>query len=107
MTKIKVFQGTRSVDAPRLCDSCSNGVVMRGPADSEEYVHCSLMEKPIHMRVTECNRYIDHTQPSLWAMKEIAWVLQSDSKRQKIGFVRAREWRKLNETENLVPAQFE
>ena len=48
MTKIKVFQGTRSVDAPRLCDSCSNGVVMRGPADSEEYVYCSLMDKPIH-----------------------------------------------------------
>ncbi len=75
MTKIKVFQGTRSVDAPRLCDSCSNGVVMRGPADSQEHVHCSLMDKPIRMRVTECNRYIDRSQPSLWAMKEIAWVL--------------------------------
>jgi hypothetical protein len=38
MKNFKVFQGTRSVDAPRLCDSCSNGVVLRGPADSEEYV---------------------------------------------------------------------
>jgi len=107
MTTIKVFQGTRSVDAPRLCDSCSTGVVMRGPAESEEYVHCALMEKPVRMRVTECNRHIDRTQPSLWAMKEIAWVLQSDSKRQKIGFVTAKEWRKLNEDENLVPLQFE
>ena len=107
MTKIKVFQGTRSVDAPRLCDSCSNGVVMRGPAESEERVHCSVMDKPIQMRVTECNRYVDRSQPSLWAMKEIAWVLQSDSKRQQIGFVTAREWRKLNEDENLVPLQFE
>jgi hypothetical protein len=107
MTQIKVFQGTRSVDAPRLCDSCSNGVVMRGPADSEEYIHCSLMEKPIKMRVTECNRYVDRSKPSLWAMKEIAWVLQSDSKRQKIGFVTAKEWRKLNEDENLVPAIFD
>ena len=107
MTQIKVFQGTRSVDSPRLCDSCSNGVVMRGPADSEEYIHCSLMEKPIKMRVTECNRYVDRSKPSLWAMKEIAWVLQSDSKRQKIGFVTAKEWRKLNEDENLVPAIFD
>ena len=107
MTQIKVFQGTRSVDAPRLCDSCSNGVVMRGPADSEEYIHCSLMEKPIKMRVTECNRYVYRSKPSLWAMKEIAWVLQSDSKRQKIGFVTAKEWRKLNEDENLVPAIFD
>ena len=107
MPKIKVFQGTRSIDAPRLCDSCANGVVMRGPANSEEYVHCSLMEKPIPIRVTECNRYVDRAQPPLWAMKEIAWVLQSDSKRQQIGFVKAREWRKLNDNEDLVPAQFE
>jgi hypothetical protein len=34
-------------------------------------------------------------------------VLQSDSTRQKIGFVSAKEWRKQNENENLVPAQFE
>ena len=40
-------------------------------------------------------------------MKEIAWVLQSDSKRQQIGFVTAKEWRQLNENENLVPARFE
>ena len=107
MTQIKVFQGTRSVDASRLCDSCSNGVVMRGPAESEERVYCMLMERKLEMRVTECNRYIDRTQPSLWAMKEIAWVLQSDSKRQKIGFVTAQEWRKRNEHEDLVPAEFE
>lgn len=107
MTKIKVFQGTRSVSAPRLCDSCSNGVVMRGPAESEEYVHCSLMEKPIPLQVTECNRYVDRSQPSLWAMKEIAWVLQSDSKGQQIGFVTAKEWRQLNENENLVPGRVE
>jgi hypothetical protein len=80
---------------------------MRGAAESEEHVHCSLMEKPLRMRVTECNRYIDRTQPPLWAMKEIAWVLESDSKRQKIGFVTAKEWRKLNENENLVPVHFE
>lgn len=107
MTKIKVFQGTRSVDAPRLCDSCANGVVMRGPADSEESVFCSLMERPVQMRVTDCNRYVDRAQPALWAMKEIAWVLESDSKRQKIGFITAKEWRKLNRDEDLVPGGFE
>lgn len=107
MTQIKVFQGTRSVDAQRLCDSCSNGVLMRGPAESEERVYCMLMERKLEMRVTECNRYVDRTQPSLWAMQEIAWVLQSDSKRQKIGFVTAKEWRRRNENENLVPLEFE
>jgi hypothetical protein len=107
MTKIKVFQGTRSGDAPRLCDSCSNGVVLRGPADSEEYVHCTEMQKPVEMRVTECNRYVDRATPPLWAMKEIAWVLQSDSKRQKIGFISAKEWRKVNFDEELVPGHFD
>ena len=107
MTRIKVFQGTRSADAPRLCDSCSNGIVMRGPADSEEYVYCSEMQKPVQMRVTECNRYVDRKNLPLWALKEIAWVLQADTKRQKIGFVTAKEWRKLNHDEELVPGQFD
>ena len=107
MAQIKVFQGTRSADAPRLCDSCSNGVVMRGAAESEERIYCMLMERALEMRVTDCNRYLDRSAPPLWAMKEIAWVLESDSKRQKIGFVTAKEWRKLNENESLVPARFE
>lgn len=107
MTKIKIFQGTRSVDAPRLCDSCSDGVVMRGPAESEEYVYCSVLRKSVEMRVTECNRYVDRARPALWAMKEIAWVLEADSKRQKIGFITAKEWRKLNENEDLLPGQLE
>ena len=107
MTKIKVFQGTRSADAPRLCDSCADGVVMRGPADSEEYVYCAVTQKTIPMRVTECNRYVDRAQPALWAMKEIAWVLEADSKRQKIGFITAKEWRKLNQNEDLVPGRLE
>jgi len=103
MTKIKVFQGTRSVDAPRLCDSCSSGVVLRGPADSNERVFCSWIERPIDMRVTECNRYVDRTQPPLWAMTEIAWVLHTDSKRRKVGFLSAKEWRRRNEDEDMVP----
>ena len=107
MTTIKIFQGTRSSESARLCDSCSNGVVMRGEAESEERVYCMLMERRLEMRVTECNRYLDRSQPPLWAMKEIAWVLQSDTKRQKIGFVTAKEWRQRNENENLVPQQFE
>ena len=95
------------MDAPRLCDSCSEGVVMRGPADSEETVYCSVLRKSVQMQVTECNRYVDRAQPALWAMKEIAWVLEADSRRQKIGFITAKEWRKLNGNEELVPGQFD
>lgn len=105
MNNLKVFHGTRSADSPRLCDSCNNGVVLRGPADSEEYVYCSLVEKQIPIRVTECNRYSDRTHAPLWALKEIAWVLHTDTKRQKMGFVTAKEWQSQNEGENMVPGQ--
>lgn len=103
MNKIKVIQGTRSTDAPRLCDSCDSGVVMRGSADSDEYVYCTRLERRLTMRVTECNRYADRSQPPLWAMKEIAWVLHVDSKRHKIGFVSAKEWQRLNEDDEVIP----
>ena len=105
MNKFKVFHGTRSADARRLCDSCNQGVVLRGPADSEEIVYCSLLEKQIPMRVTECSRYTDRAHEPLWALQEIAWVLHIDSKRQKIGFMSAKEWQRQNESENLVPGQ--
>jgi len=100
--KINVFHGSRSVDAPRLCDSCSNGVVLRGAADSEEYVYCSLVEKPIPIRVTECNRYANRSEAPLWAMKEIAWILHSDAKREKIGFLSAKEWRDMKENQDTA-----
>ena len=101
--QMKVFQGTRSAGAPRLCDSCSNGVVLRGAADSEEYVYCSLVEKPIAIRVTQCNRYADRSQAPLWVMQEIAWVLQTNASREPIGFLNARDWKRQNEGQNLVP----
>jgi len=82
-------------------------VVLRGAAESEEYVYCSLVEKPIAIRVTECNRYANRTQAPLWAMQEIAWVLQTDAKREKIGFLSNKEWRRLNENENPVPGKIE
>ncbi len=107
MAKIKVFQGTRTVDAPRLCDSCSSGVVMRGAADSEEYVYCTMLKNSIAIRVTECNRFEDRAEAPLWAMKEVAWVLDIDSRRQKIGFQTAKEWKGQHEGEDPVPGFIE
>ncbi|SRR5258708_32024214 len=81
-----VQRGTRSFDSPRLCDTCESGVVIRGVAEGEEQVFCSLMERSVAMRVAECSQYHDKAQPSLWAMKDIAWTLDIDRKRQRIGF---------------------
>jgi hypothetical protein len=78
--------------------------VRRGAAESDEQVYCMVVKREVCTRVVECNRYVDRAQPSLWYLKEIAWVLRTDSKRQKIGFVRAKEWERQHEDEELLPA---
>jgi hypothetical protein len=105
--KLKVLHGTRSSHAPRLCDTCHSGVVRRGASDSDEHIHCRMTEGEIRTYVVECSTYSDRTQPSLWDMQQIAWVLRTDSKRQKIGFVRAKEWQRLHEDEELLPSYIE
>jgi 2-oxoglutarate dehydrogenase complex dehydrogenase (E1) component-like enzyme len=51
----------------------------------------------------DCNRYDDRTKPSLWDLRQMAWVLRTDSKRQKLGFIRAKEWERQNEDGGLLP----
>ncbi len=102
-TRLKVLNGTRSSSAHRLCDSCHSGVVRRGAADSDEHVYCTIIEREVRRPVVECNRYVDRTTPSLWEMRQIAWVLRTDAKRQKIGFLRADEWQREHEGEDLLP----
>lgn len=43
-------------------------------------------------------------QLSLWDLRQIAWVLDIDSRRQRIGFVRANEWERQHENEELIPS---
>ena len=102
-TRLKVQKGTLSTHAPRLCDTCQSGVVRRGAADSDEQIYCMVDHREVRTRVVECNRYVDRSLPSLWDMKQIAWVLRTDSKRQKIGFLRAKEWERQHEDEELLP----
>ena len=106
-TRLKVLSGTRSSHAPRLCDSCQSGVVRRGASESDEEVYCTITKRKTTMRVIECSRYVNCSQPSLWDMRQIAWVLQTDSKRQKIGFLRAKEWERKHEDEELLPTHLE
>jgi hypothetical protein len=106
-TRLKVLGGTRSTAAPRLCDTCQSGVVRRGAADSDEHIYCLVTEREVSTRVVECNRYVDRTKPSLWDMRQIAWVLRTDSTRQRIGFIRAKEWERKHEDEELLPPHLE
>ena len=49
-TRLKVLNGTRSALAPRLCDTCQNGVVQRGAADSDEHIYCQLIRREVRTR---------------------------------------------------------
>ena len=91
-TKLKIMNGTRSSSTPR-----------KGTADSDERIYCLIMERDLKTRVVECNRYVDRSAPSLWEMKQIAWVLNTESKREAIGFVRAKEWERKHQDEELLP----
>lgn len=102
-THLKVLRGTRSSNAARLCDTCQSGLVRKGAAESDEHVYCTITEREVRNWVVECNRYVNRSQPSLWAMKQIAWVLRTDSKRQAIGFVPAKEWERKHADEDLLP----
>src|SRR5262245_4442228 len=106
-TRLKVLSGTRSSHAPRLCDTCDSGVVRKGASDSDEAVYCRITKGELNTRVVECSRYVNRSQPSLWDMRQTAWVLQTDSKRQKIGFLRAKEWERKHEDEELLPSHLE
>jgi len=106
-TQLKVLSGTRSAHAKRLCDTCENGVVRRGAAESDEHIYCTFVRREVRTRVVECNRYEDRAQPPLWALKQIAWVLRTDSRRQPVGFVRAIEWERQHRDEELLPPYLE
>jgi hypothetical protein len=88
--KLKIFNGTRP-DSRRLCDTCSYGLVMRGAADSEEYVHCSWMERSVTICAVECNRFSSRVEPGLEEMKAIALTLRSDMRRLNVGFGKSKE----------------
>lgn len=99
--QLKIFKSSPS-DSKRLCETCSNSVIMRGAAASEEIVHCHAMGSAVAIRVVDCNRYCEGGRPSLWDMRQIAWVLDIDNKRQRIGFLRAAEWRRANDDQDVL-----
>lgn len=106
-TGLKVLNGTRSLDAPRLCDSCSAGIIQRGARESDERVYCTRIRRSVQIRVVECSEYENKSHPPLWAMKEIAWVLQMDSRRERIGFIKAKEWERKHEDEDVLPGHLD
>ncbi|MBX9603299.1 MAG: hypothetical protein K2X35_20005 [Bryobacteraceae bacterium] len=77
---------------------------MRGASDSEERIYCRAIMREIRIRVVECNEYSARGEPSLYDLRKIAWVIDVDASREKIGFLRATEWSRRNPDEEMIPA---
>lgn len=69
---------------PSLCASCCHAIIRRGVQSSHDSTHCKALSYdhplPIEHKVTECNRYDDGKAPSLYEMKNIAWLILPNRK---------------------------
>ncbi len=94
VVKIKVTGGTVSGNASSLCATCRHAAIVQGPALDDRIMHCDQLcgsKAILRFPVKQCTMYSDRRMPSLREMEEIAWVLRTDGKASKIGFVRAKD----------------
>jgi len=96
---IKIQGGTAREDEPALCFSCRHAKVVQGPSSRDRIVECRELAAPVTFKVTSCTQFLNRRHPSLWHMEDIAWVLRTDPKRRRVGFVRGRD---LKVTERLT-----
>lgn len=68
------------------CLSCKQAAIIRGFAESELIVRCSVLERMIPFPVYECSWYEHKLDPDLHELKAIAYILEN--KDSKIGFVK-------------------
>lgn len=90
MPRIKVLGGTADLSSPALCHSCRKATIIKGESYKHEVVICGALNHPgdrITFKVTSCSVYDNKNSVSLYEMRQIAWVLQTDEKKRQIGFV--------------------
>lgn len=97
--KVNIKTGTRS-DATFLCRNCQWASVIRGAADSQEFMRCSYHEKVISFPVVECTDFADTNQSKLRDMEKIAWVIEPSKRRAGFrggpGILDPKKWREEN-----------
>lgn len=91
----KIRNGTRS-DSTDLCPSCVSCTVRKGGRDSDEVRYCSDFRTNLTERVSECSGYLNKNLTSIQNMKETAWILSTNKKRE-IGFTPYKKWREDND----------
>ena len=91
--RLKIHGGTVSDGQTSLCTTCRSATIIRGTRLSDEIVACGkrMISDRITFAVASCAGYSDRRSPSLYDLEDVAWVLRSDARTKKIGFVRARD----------------
>lgn len=94
MANIKVRGGTAYGSDP-LCLTCSYRVIVRG-FNNESFNGCSSVSftrygDAVPFPVYECSSYKSAKQATLREMKELAWIVRTDSSGKRIGFARMRD----------------
>jgi hypothetical protein len=90
--RLKIHGGTATHGDPPLCHTCRFATIITGPRIHDEIVECGRLSDHarITFRVTTCSGYADRRLASIREMEEIAWILRSDPRRNKAGFVPAK-----------------
>lgn len=92
--RIKIQGGTVQNGQSSLCHTCRHATVVRGARLRDEIVECAVLgyrQNRVTFPVTTCSDYVSRQHPSLREMEEIAWILRTDAKRHRVGFVPSKE----------------
>ncbi len=93
-----VSGGTISGDP--LCRTCRHAQYIQGSSVSQRILICGTINKPLPFEAYECGQYDDKKLPSRWDLEQIAWVFVTNSKTKQIGFVSAKEYQKMRQSED-------
>jgi hypothetical protein len=92
--RIKIQGGTVQNGESSLCHTCRYATIVRGARLRDEIVNCSVLgyrHNPITFPVTSCSDYVSRQHPSVREMEELAWILRTDAKRARVGFVPSKQ----------------
>ena len=92
--RIKIHGGTVQNGQSSLCHTCRHATVVRGARLRDEIVECAMLghrDNRVGFPVTSCTDYVGRQHPSLREVEETAWVLRTDAKRHRVGFVASRD----------------
>jgi len=92
-----------------LCRTCSFAQIQKGYAESEELILCTYQAwsggpRPIPFKIRECSVYADRRRADLDGMEKTAWILLTKQAGRSVGFVTAREFKKIEgEDAEVIP----